>query len=547
MSQHLTVRPFQIRLAQPSDIDSLVRLEHLAWDANLVAPREVLLGRLHTSPTTCFVCEMGGKVVACLYTQRVRSLDDIFTETFMGISAAHVAGGPVVQLIAISSDPEVSKLGIGSDLRCFALHLARLDPGVETVCAVTRARNYRGYNGTMEEYCDAHSTGRLLDPILDFHTGYGAKIVSCVHKFRPEDTDNNATGVLIQYQIRNLPGSVQHEGPPKDAVSVLPAAKKKARVATLDLLRSIMDSIGYPVDEDDLNKGFFEYDMDSLELVQIRNKLGDELGRELPATLLLDFPSVQSLAEELDKEREEESDGDAVDGEEPGRLDSRELLSGLFADLGQSIDGDAFDQGFFDFDMDSLDLVRVKNQLSQLLSIELPPTLLLDYPTSRALVQYLDKVRGREEDDAGSQQQEEEAGTNAQEGTCAHGSDQPMSGLRTTWEAMTGKMYAEMQVELMKVLAQPKYQQYFFESAKRFYPNRRVEYIMDIEPLLVEAQGPLFMKRGLVSSCDPDEMQEARQKSWACLLSLAEKSPQLVKNSSVLYKITRQDASWGGF
>merc|ERR1712187_904265 len=63
------------------------------------------------------------------------------------------------------------------------------------------------------------------------------------------------------------------------------------------------DDLGYPPDVNDLGKGFFDYGMDSLELVRIRNKLSSTLAMELPATLLLDFPTVQDLAEQLDKER----------------------------------------------------------------------------------------------------------------------------------------------------------------------------------------------------------------------------------------------------
>merc|ERR1711862_804706 len=43
--------------------------------------------------------------------------------------------------------------------------------------------------------------------------------------------------------------------------------------------------------------------MDSLELVRIRNKLAAEIGMALPSTLLLDYPSVSSLSEQLDIQR----------------------------------------------------------------------------------------------------------------------------------------------------------------------------------------------------------------------------------------------------
>jgi len=37
------------------------------------------------------------------------------------------------------------------------------------------------------------------DKTLSFHTGYGAEILRLVPDFRPEDLQNQGTGVLIQY------------------------------------------------------------------------------------------------------------------------------------------------------------------------------------------------------------------------------------------------------------------------------------------------------------------------------------------------------------
>lgn len=70
-----------------------------------------------------------------------------------------------------------------------------------------------------------------------------------------------------------------------------------------ELLSEIMEGLGYPVDDSTLSLGFFAYGMDSLDMVVIRDKLGELLGRELPATMLLDFPNVQDLSEKLDKMR----------------------------------------------------------------------------------------------------------------------------------------------------------------------------------------------------------------------------------------------------
>ncbi|CAE7193794.1 ppsB, partial [Symbiodinium necroappetens] len=133
INQHLVRRNYAIRFAELSDLPSLLRLEEFAWVQEMRATEEVLKTRLTTSPTTNLVCELDGKVVAVLYMQRIASFDVLDEQRFMEISKTHDPDGPVVQLIAIGTDPEVGKLGIGSDLRSFALHLARLDRGVDCV------------------------------------------------------------------------------------------------------------------------------------------------------------------------------------------------------------------------------------------------------------------------------------------------------------------------------------------------------------------------------------------------------------------------------
>lgn len=293
LNQHLVRRPFKVRFADMADLPSLVHLEELAWAESLRATPDVLRRRLETSPTTNLVCEMKGKVVAVLYMQLINSLDAVDKEQFMEISNAHSPKGRIMQLIAISTHPEVSSIGIGADLKGFALHLARLDQNIDTVIGITRCRDFISYDGTMQEYVDAHVAGKVLDPTLDFHTGYGAQVVRLVPGFRPEDVDNHGTGVLIQYHVKELAQKTQLR---------LDEPKRPTLVPTLEVISQIMDELGYPLDKDDLAKGFFDYGMDSLELVRVRNKLSSTLDMDLPATLLLDFPTVKDLAVQLDRE-----------------------------------------------------------------------------------------------------------------------------------------------------------------------------------------------------------------------------------------------------
>jgi len=432
INQHLVRRPFKIRFAELDDLPSLAHLEELAWAENLRASQAVLKKRLETSPTTCLVCEMEGKVVAVLYMQRINGIETTDNQRFMEISSTHVPDGSVVQLIAIATDPEVSNLGIGSELRSFALHLARLEPTVVSVIGVTRCRDFKGYSGSMQEYVDEHSSGKLVDPIVDFHTSFGAEAVRIVPGFRPEDVDNQGVGVLIQYNVKEL-ASVK-------AKKQLKEAETASVVPTLDLLAGIMDDLGYPLDRDDLHKGFFDYGMDSLELVRVRNMLSTSLAMDLPATLLLDFPTVKDLADQLDRDR----------------------------GVGESAD---------DLDVAADD---------------------------------------EDEDDV-----------------------HDVSG----WEGVTPSELLELQARSKNVYKQAVFQKRFNDVAKKCYPDM-MRYILAIESILVEVEGPIMLEFGLIDNTDWQSVQIGRSHMTATQIKYWKDYPEVKEMMEDIMHITKQDQHW---
>lgn len=98
-----------------SDLPALEKLEQKAWAPSLQASAEVLRQRLERSFAN-FLCELDGEVVAVLYTQRIASVDAVDSQKFMEISASHDPHGAVLQLIAISADPDIAPqhMGLGS-------------------------------------------------------------------------------------------------------------------------------------------------------------------------------------------------------------------------------------------------------------------------------------------------------------------------------------------------------------------------------------------------------------------------------------------------
>ncbi|CAK0896047.1 unnamed protein product, partial [Prorocentrum cordatum] len=298
----LVARPFRVRLAMASDLPDLVRLELVAWEEHLRTPREGLRRRLEAAPLANYVCELDGRVVAVLYTQRVSDLGAVQGQQFQRASDAHAPGGRHVQLLSIAADPGRVGLGLGSELRQLALLLARLDPGTDSVCAVTRAKGseFRGFAGSMEAYLAEHVAGRRVDPIVNFHTSFGARFVRLVAGFRPEDVDNQGIGVLIQYNVQELSRMTGSSEAAPDA----PAGTALERhMPSGELLAQIMERLGYEVDHENPSRGFFDYGMDSLELVRMQNSVCGALGMQLPATLVLDFPSYEALEDELDRRR----------------------------------------------------------------------------------------------------------------------------------------------------------------------------------------------------------------------------------------------------
>jgi len=379
LNQHLQRKNFRIRLAEPSDFDALEALERKAWAKELQATSEVLRQRLETCPTGNLVVEVDGKIASVLYTQRIGTLPAVDSQKFMKISESHDPRGHILQLIAISTDPDAA-LGLGSELRAFALLLAKLDPSLHSVIGVTRCSDFDGDD--MAKYVAAHEIGAQTDKTLAFHTGYGAQILRLVHEFRPEDVKNRGTGVLIQYDIKSwmplLPDALYTAG--TTSVEGTASTEREEKKSALQTLRDVLTEMQHPLEDDKLETGFFMLGLDSLELVRVRNRLSDWAGRQLPATFLLDFPSVADAAAELERQH----------GTVNQQLSALDMIKQIFSDLKCPLSEDQMQQGFFQLGIDSLEMIRVRNRLSKWLGTELSPTILLDFPSVLDLATELD-------------------------------------------------------------------------------------------------------------------------------------------------------------
>ena len=138
--------------------------------------------------------------------------------------------------------------------------------------------------------------------------------------------------------------------------------------------------------------------LDSLGAVELRNSLESELGVRLPGTLVFDYPTPAALAEyaaslqPLGSQRSAHT-GSATAGEAvaPHVADSAqraavEVAAVVLEVLGAPV---AEEQPFMAAGLDSLGAVELRNSLEARLGVQLPGTLVFDYPTPAALAAYL--------------------------------------------------------------------------------------------------------------------------------------------------------------
>ena len=90
-----------------------------------------------------------------------------------------------------------------SDVVDHEIALARGLPGVRRIIGFTRPAGYHEHpDMPIEEYVALRrENGEYHDPVLQFHLGSGAKLISIHPDYRPADTDAGAYGVLIEYPL----------------------------------------------------------------------------------------------------------------------------------------------------------------------------------------------------------------------------------------------------------------------------------------------------------------------------------------------------------
>jgi acyl transferase domain-containing protein/acyl-CoA synthetase (AMP-forming)/AMP-acid ligase II/acyl carrier protein len=132
-----------------------------------------------------------------------------------------------------------------------------------------------------------------------------------------------------QGQVVELPGPFALAVPLPDRssrlVETLTQCRGRERVAALQahILELVVAIRGRDRTAFQPDLGFFQQGLDSLNAVELRNRLQRDLGRPLPVTLPFDFPTVDALAKELLR-RAGLAERDAVQARSPGAARTEE-------------------------------------------------------------------------------------------------------------------------------------------------------------------------------------------------------------------------------
>jgi len=286
----------------------------------------VLRARLNASPSTNLVCTAGGEVIAAAYMQRIEDDSALDGWTCKSTSFVHSSNGKFVHLIALIKDPAFNDTPIGSELRGFALHLARLDTTVEAMVVAVPRR----------VWCDGNvAEASSEDPLVAFHTAFGARVIRTLpgsvgcgcradrekgdmeeekEEEEPEEPEVSATAalLLLRYELRSPSTNLGRRCGPAggDSDSTMGSGGGAAKCGSLaecvgikHLLAEVFEGFGFKVGDeyaDVLHANFFECStIGSVEALQIRDKLCVALDTDLSATLLYDYPSILALSEYL--------------------------------------------------------------------------------------------------------------------------------------------------------------------------------------------------------------------------------------------------------
>ncbi len=196
------------------------------------------------------------------------------------------------------------------------------------------------------------------------------------------------------------------EGPPQGANAM--ASLRSAEDMAADIRQIIARTLGKSVDD---AEPLMEAGLDSLGAVELRTSLANTFGLDLPATITFDYPTTTALAGYISSQTPPpsvtHSDGQVgahfagvyPQGGADAAIDisayeasiskdevQRQLQQTVMGMLGSAI---GLEQPLMEAGVDSLGAVELCNKISSQFCIELPATVMFDYPSISALTGFI--------------------------------------------------------------------------------------------------------------------------------------------------------------
>jgi len=148
-----------------------------------------------------------------------------------------------------------------------------------------------------------------------------------------------------------------------------------------------------------VNEPLMAAGLDSLSSVEFRNTLEAKLGMQLPSTLVFDYPSIAAIAQLVassQQQKETSVVGEQIVGPSAAELAAKVLPQ--VASVAQTILGAAVEASapLMSAGLDSLSSVEFRNLLESKLGLQLPSTLVFDYPSVNAIAQHVGNTLAEE-------------------------------------------------------------------------------------------------------------------------------------------------------
>ena len=177
-------------------------------------------------------------------------------------------------------------------------------------------------------------------------------------------------------------------GAPAAPAAGLSAAQRGALVLeqVQDAVRAVLGTTDTSIDQPLMAAG-----LDSLSSVELRNSLEERLGVQLPSTLVFDYPTISSIAGFVASQQAAAPPTAPTAASSAATFErlAAEVADAVSSILGANVSPDA---PLMSAGLDSLGAVELRTSLEGCLGVELPPTLVFDYPTVHALTRHLASI-----------------------------------------------------------------------------------------------------------------------------------------------------------